>query len=124
MREPIGEGVGTLVEMTIPSVMEGLPGKAQAFLAQPSGCSIIVAYEPAKGAPGGIWLPPDELMLWHMSIAHIDRYPTWDEIADARYRLCPEEITMAMLLPPPGEYVNEHPHCFHLWQVDDKRVPG
>jgi hypothetical protein len=30
---------------------------------------------------------------------------------------------MAMLLPPRDEYVNEHEHCFHLWQIEDKRAP-
>jgi len=59
---------------------------------------------------------------WHLSISHtIDgkagRYPTWDEIADARYRFTPPNATMAMLLPPPGEYVNLHATTFHLWEL-------
>jgi hypothetical protein len=54
---------------------------------------------------------------WHMSISHEDRYPTWDEIADARYELIPNHVTMAFLLPPKEEYVNLHKHTFHLWQV-------
>lgn len=54
---------------------------------------------------------------WHLSISHPDRYPTWDEIRDARYEFIPDEVTMAMLLPPKGEYVNLHPNCFHLWEV-------
>lgn len=54
---------------------------------------------------------------WHMSISHPTRYPTWDEIRDARYALVPDEVTMAMLLPPRSEYVNVHENCFHLWQV-------
>ena len=31
------------------------------------------------------------------------------------------EVTMGMLLPPKAEYVNLHPNCFHLWEVDDLR---
>lgn len=54
---------------------------------------------------------------WHLSIAHPSRYPTWDEIAHARYKLVPGDVTMAMLLPPMTEYVNFNPTCFHLWQV-------
>lgn len=58
---------------------------------------------------------------WHLSISHQvndrpGRYPTWDEIADARYQFTPNEVTMVMLLPPREEYVNFHPTVFHLWQ--------
>jgi hypothetical protein len=121
MRRAIDTGLGWTRELELPSMMAQLGGTAKAYDSE-CGCSIIVALEPAKAAPGGIWLPPDELMLWHISIAHSLRYPTWDEIADARYQFCPDEITMAMLLPPPDRYVNEHPHCFHLWQIDDRRA--
>lgn len=54
---------------------------------------------------------------WHLSISCRNRYPVWDEIRDARYALLPDEITMAMLLPPIKEYVNLHPNCFHLHEV-------
>ena len=42
----------------------------------------------------------------HLSISHPGRYPTWDEITHARYRLLPADLTFAMLLPPEAEYVN------------------
>lgn len=51
---------------------------------------------------------------WHMSISHSERYPTWDEVSEARYRFVPDEVTMVMHLPPRGEYVNIHPNCFQL----------
>jgi len=54
---------------------------------------------------------------WHISISHTERYPTWDEIKDVRYAFLPDDITMGILLPPPSEYVNIHPNCFHLHQV-------
>lgn len=112
---------GMLTEVHRPDAVAHLPGEHRAYMTA-SGCSVIVAREPAKAAPAGIWLPPEETTLWHLSIAHPRRYPTWDEIADVRYELCPAEITMALLLPPPDEYVNEHEHCFHLWQIDDRRA--
>lgn len=65
-------------------------------------CFIIVALEPIG---------------WHLSISHPDRYPSWDEIKKARYALVPDEVTMAMLLPPRNEYVNLHDNCFHLHQI-------
>lgn len=62
---------------------------------------------------------------FHLSISHRisnndhtpGRYPTWDEIHDARYRFCPLDVTMAMLLPPQEEYVNLHATTFHLWEI-------
>lgn len=67
---------------------------------------------------------------FHMSISHRTsdgrrapgRYPTWDEIHDARYRFCPLHKTMAMLLPPQEEYVNVHSTTFHLWEVPDDEL--
>jgi hypothetical protein len=35
----------------------------------------------------------------------------------ARYDLLPANITMALIFPPPEEYVNMHPNCFHLHQI-------
>lgn len=116
-----GRRAGLLTEVEVPGPAADLAGHHRAYRTA-SGCSVICAHEPAKAAPGGIWLPPTELLLWHLSIAHQHRYPTWDEIADVRYELVPEDVTMAMLLPPADEYVNEHEHCFHLWQIDDRRV--
>ncbi len=66
-------------------------------------CRIIVAKE-----PGG----------WHLSISCSNRDPTWAEIATARYRLLPKVRYMAMYLPPLDEYVNLHPHVFHLFESE------
>lgn len=55
---------------------------------------------------------------WHISISHPERYPTWDEIAKARYELIPNDITMAMMLPPQEEYINIHNFCFQLHEVE------
>lgn len=54
---------------------------------------------------------------WHLSVSHPHRYPSWDEIKHLRYELCPDELTMALILPPKGEYVNVHPNCFHLHEI-------
>jgi hypothetical protein len=59
---------------------------------------------------------------FHLSISHRTsdlapgRYPTWDEIVQARYEFCPAAMTMAMFLPPKEEYVNVHETTFHLWE--------
>jgi hypothetical protein len=62
---------------------------------------------------------------WHLSVAHPGRYPNWDEIAEARYRVLPPDITVVMVLPPTSQpYVNIHPNCFQLIQIDpDALIP-
>ncbi len=57
--------------------------------------------------------------LWHISIAHPKRYPTYDEIKEAHYEFVPDEARMAMVFPPKKEFVNVHPNCFHLWEIKD-----
>ena len=59
---------------------------------------------------------------WHLSISHPDRYPTWDEIRDARYRFVPDHVTMVMFLFPRAVYVNTYENCFHLWESNEKQV--
>jgi hypothetical protein len=53
---------------------------------------------------------------FHLSISHPRRYPTWDEISEARDRFTPPEKTMVMLMPPREQWVNVHQNCFHLWE--------
>lgn len=65
---------------------------------------------------------------WHISISTEKGYPSWDEIADARYHFITDKIDMAFILPPPGDYVNlggdgVHRHVFHLWEIKDPGLP-
>ena len=77
-------------------------------------CSIFVGREPA-----GL----NQELLWHLTISTPSRHPTWDEIKIARYRLLPLDLCFAIMLPPPGYYVNlpEQDHVFQLWEVTDPR---
>jgi hypothetical protein len=71
------------------------------------GCKVLISEE-SQG----------DKLRWHLSISRADRYPGWDEIKDARYSLLPASVTMAMILPPPEQYVNVHPNCFHLHEIE------
>lgn len=58
---------------------------------------------------------------WHLSIAHKgepSRIPIWEEIKEARYRFCPDDINMAMILPPKDHYVNFHETTMHLYEIE------
>lgn len=77
------------------------PG-TRGFISPESKCQVLVSREKPHG--------------WHLSISHPWRNPTWDEIASARYQLVPDDVSMAMILPPSAQYVNLHEKCFHLFQ--------
>lgn len=89
-------------------------GSRQIRAVQMGPCRIVVSRDPS-GYGGAL--------LWHLSISCADRYPTWDEIKDARYRLLPNHLTFVMFLPPPSEYVNVHENCFHLHEYDGSARP-
>lgn len=70
---------------------------------------------------------------WHLSISHAPtprkkspprapRYPTWDELADARYGLLPDDIDAVMHLPPSDEYVAVHDTTFHLHEHPPRSI--
>ena len=87
--------------------LEAPPGCEHALAYMMGECRILVAVEEG---------------LWHLSISCSNRDPTWDEIATARYHLCPHDVTMAMLLPPLTEYVNLHKHVFHLYELTKEEL--
>ena len=55
--------------------------------------------------------------FYHMSIPHEKRLPTYEELKQARYKFCPDHLTMAQIFPPKDEFVNVHKYCLHLWQI-------
>lgn len=66
-------------------------------------CYIIVAIEDGK---------------WHLSISTPTASPSYNEIKQARYKFIPDNVTMAQIFPPMGEFVNLHPYCHHLWEIE------
>lgn len=69
-------------------------------------CNIILKKEKFKGE-----------YKYHLCISHPLRDPTWREIKEARYKLTPDTVTMALVLPPVKEYISFQKYCFHLWQI-------
>jgi hypothetical protein len=59
----------------------------------------------------------DKVTRLHLSISHPQRYPSWDEIKEARNALLPSSKDFAMIFPREGDYVNIHAYCFHLWEI-------
>lgn len=44
------------------------------------------------------------------------RTPTWEEMCLIKDLFWSEEETVIQFHPPKSEYVNNHPHCLHLWK--------
>lgn len=82
-----------------------------------TGCHDMKAFQ--RGPIRAIISQNGPERLWHISISCEHRYPSWEELKKTRYDLLPDEITVAMYLPPKAEYVNVHSNCFHWMEVRD-----
>lgn len=89
------------------------------------GVTIMAAREPYDddARPSALTRPaPDSTLLWHLSISHRKRYPTWDEIMQARTHCLPADRAFAQLFPSSfEEFVNIHDNCFHLWEIQGQQ---
>lgn len=106
-RDPVVKNMPVIRERALGVVAEDLmqPGTRRFKMGK---CRILLSPPHAEAGIG-----------WHMSISRSDRYPSWDEIAHARYELLPDDILMVMHLPPPDEYVALHKFTFHLHEADE-----
>lgn len=57
---------------------------------------------------------------WHLSIANLNRLPTWEEIKAARNKFIPPDVFMCVPMPPEKYWLNLHPNCLHIWQIKDE----
>ncbi len=55
---------------------------------------------------------------WHLSISTASASPSYKEIKEARYKFMPNDIYVAQIFPPKEEFINLHPYCHHLWEID------
>lgn len=81
-------------------------------------CAVTVGREPV-----GHSIIAGSEYRWHLVVSHPGRYPTWDEVKFARYELVPDEVVVAMLLPPADDYLDLHKFALHLWEVHDEGEP-
>ena len=59
----------------------------------------------------------------HVSVSRNDRTPTWDEMCQVKALFWEPEDCVIQYHPPASEYVNNHPHCLHLWRPVEGNVP-
>lgn len=52
------------------------------------------------------------------------RTPTWDEMCHIKDLFWDKEDRVVQYHPPESEYVNNHPHCLHLWRPIVVDIPA
>lgn len=57
--------------------------------------------------------------LLHVSLSHRGSDPTWVEIRQVKDAFFGDQVDAMMVLPRAEDYVNHHPHTFHLWQCPE-----
>lgn len=56
-------------------------------------------------------------MGWdHVSVSLQNRCPNWREMSYVKSLFWDDSETVAQFHPKKSEYINNHPHCLHLWK--------
>lgn len=58
--------------------------------------------------------------LLHISISRQDRYPSWDEIVEAKLVFFGDMKDTMMVIPKRSDYVNISNNCFHIWETPEE----
>lgn len=59
----------------------------------------------------------------HVSVSTKKRCPNWIEMSFIKDLFwAPEEVVM-QLHPAKSDYINQHPHCLHLWKPTEQAIP-
>lgn len=117
MTDQVENGWSSLGEVTLGN---GCRTQAYQRLVEDGHLSVLVGTEDHDG-----------VSRWHLSISHrlgvLDprtgrpvpgRIPTYEELKEARYRFCPDDLIMAQVFPPMKDFLNLHPTTLHLWEID------
>jgi hypothetical protein len=59
----------------------------------------------------------------HVSVSTIERVPRWDEMQTIKEMFFHDDEVVMQLHPAKENYINNHPHCLHLWRPIDVQIP-
>ena len=59
----------------------------------------------------------------HVSVSTRGRPPNWQEMCFVKDLFWSSEDAVMQLHPARSEYVNNHPHCLHLWRPQGQAIP-
>jgi hypothetical protein len=60
----------------------------------------------------------------HVSVSLPNRTPTWEEMDYLKNVFWDESDCVMQLHPPRADWVNNHPHCLHLWRPTGVPIPA
>jgi hypothetical protein len=52
----------------------------------------------------------------HVSVSTVSRTPTWAEMCRVKRLFWADDDVVVKFHPRRRDYINEHPHCLHLWR--------
>ena len=59
----------------------------------------------------------------HVSVSRVNRCPNWPEMCRVKDLFFSADECVIQYHPPASAYVNNHPHCLHLWKPQSEPVP-
>lgn len=64
--------------------------------------------------------------VWeHVSVSlNVPRCPTWEEMCQIKRMFWDEDELVIQMHPAASDYVNQHPHCLHLWRPVSEPMPA
>lgn len=63
-------------------------------------------------------------ILWeHVSVSVASRCPNWPEMCRVKSLFWDAEETVMQLHVPESRWINNHPHCLHLWRPLEAAIP-
>lgn len=81
----------------------------------PCGEQLLIIASPGDANEGVPWE--------HVSVSTRHRTPNWKEMCFVKDLFWAPEEAVMQLHPPRSEYINNHPHCLHLWRPNDGNIP-
>jgi len=59
----------------------------------------------------------------HVSVSLPNRCPNWLEMCFIKSLFWDDEETVMQLHPPKSKWINNHPHCLHMWRPTETEIP-
>ena len=88
-----------------------------------TGDSFGLFYVPHKSFTLKVIACDGEETGWeHVSVSLTHRTPNWDEMCFIKALFWGDDETVVQFHPKVSEYVNQHPHCLHLWRPTTAEV--
>ena len=79
---------------------------------------------PQKGGPALLVVASDGGGWDHVSVSTAARCPTWEEMCLVKRLFFRDDEVVIQYHPAEGEgYINNHPHCLHLWRPQSAEIP-